>query len=123
MKSTITALLATIAIPIVAFGSPALLLKTTITERHATGEPDVMQVPQIATESGRQAVVKIGRLEYAVTPTLLDNGTVDLRTVLTERNGDKADVLTAPKINAKIGQVAEIKIGDLTIATTALLEK
>ena len=123
IKITITTLLATIAIPLAASASPTLILETTITERHATGGPDVMKVPQISTESGKQAVIKVGKFEYAVTPALHDDGTVDLRAVLTERNGDKADVLTAPTIKAIIGQAAEIKIGDLTFATTTSLAK
>jgi hypothetical protein len=123
MKTTITTLLAAIAIPLAVSASPALILETTITENHATGGPDVMKVPQISPESGKQAVVKVGKLEYAVTPTLLDDGTVDLRAVLTERHGDKADVLTAPAIKVKIGQVGEVKIGELTFATTTSLGK
>jgi hypothetical protein len=123
MKTTITALLSAIAIPLAAPASPSLILETTITEHHATGGPDVMKAPQISTESGKQAVIKIGKYEYAVTPDLRDDGTVELHTVLTERNGDKADVLTAPTIKAVIGQAAEIKIGDLTFVTTTSLAK
>jgi len=123
MKTTITALLAAIAIPLAAFASPTLILETTITEHHATGGPDVMKAPQISTESGKQVVIKVGKFEYAVTPALLDDGTVELHAVLTERNGDKADVLTAPAIKAIVGQAAEIKIGDLTFATTTSLAK
>lgn len=123
MKTTITTLLAAIAIPLALAASPVLVIETTITENHASGGPDVMKVSQISTESGKQAVVKVGKLEYAVTPTLLDEGTVELRAVLTEHDGDKADVLTAPAIKARIGQVAEVKIGELTFATTTSLGK
>ncbi|MFZ4779627.1 MAG: hypothetical protein ACOYM3_30055 [Terrimicrobiaceae bacterium] len=123
MKTIITTLLATIAIPLAVSASPTLILETTITEHHATGGPDVMKVPRFSTESGKQSVITVGKLEYSVTPTLLDNGTVELHAVLTESNGDKADVLTAPTIRAKIGQAAEIKIGDLTFATTTSLAK
>ena len=123
MKTTITTLLATIAIPFAASASPALILETKITQHHASGGPDVMKAPPLSTESGKQAVIKVGNLEYAVTPTLLEDGSVDLNAVLTQRNGDKADVLTAPTIKATIGQAAEIKIGDLTFATTTSLAK
>ena len=121
MKTTITTLLAAIAIPLAVSASPALILETTITEHHPCGGLDVLKVPKITTESGKQAVVIVGNLEYAVTPTLLDDGTVDLRAVITERNGDKPDVLTAPAIKARIGQVAQIKIGDITYATKTSL--
>lgn len=123
MKTVITSLFAVIAIPLAASASPALLLETTITEHHATGGLDVMRVPQISTESGKQAVVKVGKLEYVVTPTLLDDGAVELRARLEQRDGDKADVLAAPTIKGKIGQVAEIKIGNITFATKTSLGK
>jgi type II secretory pathway component GspD/PulD (secretin) len=82
-----------------------------------------MKVPSISTESGKQAVIKVGNLEYAVTPTLLEDGSVDLNAVLTQRDGDKADVLTVPTIKATIGQAAEINIGDTTFETTTSLAK
>ena len=123
MKTTITTLLAAIAIPLAVSASPALILETTITEHHATGGLDVMKVPQFSTEIGKKSVITVGKLEYAITTTLLDNDTVELHAVLSERNGDKADVLTAPAIKAKIGQVAEVKFGELTFATTTSLAK
>ena len=117
-------LLAILFISAQAFAAPAnLLVETTITEHHETGGPDVLKVPNIYTESGKQAVVQVGKLEYTVTPALLDDGTIDLRAVLTERNGDKADVLAAPTIKTKIGQVAEIRIGDLAIETKTSVAK
>lgn len=82
-----------------------------------------MKVPQISTESGKQAVIQVGTLEYAVTPVLLDDGTVDFRAVVTVRHGDESDVLAAPAIKAKIDQVAEIRIGDLTFTTRTSLAK
>jgi hypothetical protein len=123
MKTTVTSLLATIAMAFTASAAPTLLVETTITENHANGGPDVLKAPAISVESGKQATVKIGKLEYAVTPTLLDNGTVDLRAVLTERDGEKADRLAAPQIKAKLGKVAEIQIGDLTFTTKTSLAK
>jgi hypothetical protein len=123
MKNTLY-LLSILCISAQAYATPAkLLVETTITEHHETGGPDVLKVSPIYTESGKQAVVQLGKLEYAVTPALLDDGTIDLRAVLTERNGDKADVLTAPTIKTKIGQVAEIRIGDLAIETKTSVAK
>jgi hypothetical protein len=82
-----------------------------------------LKAPAISVESGKQAIIQVGKLEYAVTPTLLDNGTVDLRAVLTERDGEKADRLAAPQTKAKLGKVAEIQIGDLTFTTKTSLAK
>jgi hypothetical protein len=123
MKNTLY-LLSILCVSAQAYATPAnLLVETTITEHHETGGRDVLKVPPIYTESGKQAVVQVGKLEYTVTPALLDDGTIDLRAVLTERNGDKADVLAAPTIKTKIGQVAEIRIGDLAIETKTSVAK
>ena len=123
MKTAINTLLATIVITVTASASPALLVETTITKHHTKGGKDVLTTPHITVESGKQAIIQVGKLEYAVTPTLLDDGTVDLRAILTERNGKKADVLAAPRINAKLGQVAEMQTGQLAITTKTSLAK
>lgn len=122
MKTTITVLLVTIATSI-ASAPPTLLVQTTITEYHAEGVKDVMAAPTVAVESGKQAVIKVGRLEFAITPTLLNAGTVDLRAILTERDGEKANTLTAPRIHAELGKVAEIKVGQRVFATKTSLAK
>ena len=123
MKTTINTLLATILITLTASASPALLVETTITEHHTKGGKDVLASPSITVESGKQAIIQVGKLEYAVTPTLLDDGTVDLRAVLTERDGKNADRLAAPQIKSKLGQVAEIQIGQLAFTTKTSLAK
>jgi hypothetical protein len=123
MKTTINTLLATIVVTLTASASPALLVETTITEHHAKGGKDVLMAPRLTVESGKQASIQAGKLEYAVTATLLSDGTVDLSTTLTERDGKKADKLTAPRIIAKPGQVAKIEIGQLAITTKTSLAK
>jgi type II secretory pathway component GspD/PulD (secretin) len=123
MKTTINTLFATILITLTASASPALLVETTITEHHAKGGKDVLAAPSITVESGKQAIIQVGKLEYAVTPTLLDDGTVDLRAVLTERDGKNADRLAAPQIKSELGQVAEIQIGQLAFTTKTSLAK
>ena len=123
MKTTISTLLASILITLSASASPALLVETTITEHHAKGGKDVLAAPSITVESGKQATIQVGKLEYAITPTLLDDGTVDLRAILTERDGKKADKLAAPRIKAKLGLVAEIQIGQLAFSTKTSLAK
>ena len=123
MKTSINTLLATIAIALTASASPTLLVETTITEHHAKGGKDVLAAPRITVESGKQAIIQVGKLEYAITPTLLDDGTVDLRAILTERDGEKADELAAPRIKAELGQVAEIQIGQLAFTTKTSFAK
>ena len=56
-------------------------------------------------------------------PTLLDDGTVDLRAALTKQNGKQADKLAAPQIKAKLNQVATIKIGELSFTVKTALAK
>jgi hypothetical protein len=123
MKTAIIALLSTIVASVTASASQALLVETTITEQHAKGGPDVLSAPSIKVESGKQATVTIGNLEYAVTPTLLDDGIVDISAILTERHGEKSDKLAAPHIKAKLGEAAKIQIGQLTFATKTSLAK
>ena len=123
MNTTISTLLASILITLSASASPALLVETTITEHHAKGGKDVLAAPSITVESGKQATIQVGKLEYAITPTLLDDGTVDLRAILTERDGKKADKLAAHRIKAKLGLVAEIHIGQLAFSTKTSLAK
>jgi len=123
MKTTIITLLATIVITLTASASPALLVETTITEHHAKDGKDVLLAPSITVESGKQASIQVGKLEYAVTPTLLNDGTVDLRAILTKHDGKKADKLAAPRIKAQLGQVAEIQIGQLAFTTKTSLVK
>ena len=144
MGTAVSSLLASIAMAFTASAAPTLLVETTITENDSDGGPGVLKAAAISdqsgkqatsgiwpvqwswthaisVESGKQATVKMGKLEYAVTPTLLDDGTVDLRAVLSERDGEKADRLAAPQIKAKLGQVAEIRIGDLAFTTKTSL--
>jgi hypothetical protein len=123
MKTAITTLLTTIAMTLSASASPALLVETTITEQHTNGNrgKDVLAAPRITVESGKKATIRVGKLEYTVTPTLLDDGTVELRAVLTEHNAKKADKLAEPRITAKLGQIAEIQVGPFALATKASL--
>jgi hypothetical protein len=123
MKTAITTLLTVIAITLSASASPALLVATTITERHPNGGKDVVAAPRITVESGKKATIRVGKLEYTVTPTLLDDGTIDLRAVLTEHNAKKADKLAEPRIIAKLGQIAEIQVGSFALATKTSLAK
>jgi len=117
MKTTMNTLFATAAIALVASASPELVLETTIAEHHAQGGKGVLSAPRIKIESGKQALVQVGKVECAFTPTLKNDGTVDLRAVFTEH---KADKLAAPCITAKLGQVVEIQIGQyaFTVKTT-----
>ena len=100
-----------------------LLVETTINEHHAKGGKDVLLAPRIIVESGKQASIQVDKLEYTIIPTLLDDGTVDLRAALTKQNGKQADKLAAPRIKAKLNQAATIQIGDLAFTVKTSLAK
>jgi hypothetical protein len=123
MKTAIIALLSTIVAAVTASASQALLVQTTFIKHDDKGRPDVFLAPSITVESGKQAIIQVGKLEYAVTPTLLDDGTVDISAILTEREGKKSDKLAAPCIKTKLGEAAEIQIGEWTFATKTSLAK
>lgn len=123
MKTAIIALLSTIVASVTASASQALLVQTTIIKHDDKGRPDVCSAPSITVESGKQAIIQVGKLEYAVTPTLLDDGTVDISAILTEREGEKSDKLAAPRIKTKLGEAAQIEIGQYTFATKTSLAK
>jgi len=121
MKTTINALLATIAISLTASASPALLLEITFTE-HADAGKDVLAT-SCTLESGKQVVIQIGKFEYGVTPTLLDDGAVDLRTTVTPAGDKKAEKLVVPTITTKLENVAEIQIGQRALTIKPSLAK
>jgi len=121
MKTTINALLATIAISLTASASPALLVETTVTEHQVNGGKDVMT--SFTAESGKQAIIRFDKLEYAVTPTLLDDGAVDLSVTVTQGGDKKTDSLLVPTIKTKLGNVAEIQIGQVALTMKTSLAK
>lgn len=123
MKTAIIALLSTIVAVVTASASQALLVQTTIIKHDDKGRPDVCSAPSITVESGKQAIIQVGKLEYAVTPTLLDDGTVDISAILTERDGKRSDELAAPRIKTKLGEAAQIQIGQYSFATKTSLAK
>jgi hypothetical protein len=124
MNTTIHALFVALAISTVAGAAPNLVIETTITQTNAKGGKELLAAPRVTVESGKEAVIQIGKLEYALTPTLLDNGTVDVSAVLTERTeGKKAEKLAAPRIKVRLGEKTEIRVGNIAFETTTSLAK
>jgi hypothetical protein len=72
-------------------------------------------------ESGKQASIRIEALEEGVTPTLNEAAIVDVRATLTRQTVDKAEKLASPRIIAKLGEPAELQIGQIAILTKASL--
>ncbi|MEP6671938.1 MAG: hypothetical protein ABJF10_22440 [Chthoniobacter sp.] len=120
MKTTIHTLLATIAISLTASASPALLVEITTAEHHANVVnvvKGVLTIPSVTVESGKQTTIQIGKLEYAVTPTLLDDGTVDLSATVTQGDDKKAEKLVVPSVKTKLGNGVDIQIGQVAWIT------
>jgi hypothetical protein len=128
MKIVTLALFASLAMAFTASASPELLVETTITQNHAEGGLSVegskhQSQTNVKVKSGESVVVVVGQLECTVTPTLKEDGNVEVRAVFIERKGDQADQLAAPLITTKLGQTAEVKVGDLAFAAKITLAK
>lgn len=111
MKSISISLLASIALTLNSFAGPKLLIATTITD----GDNRVLSAPTMVIASGTEATIATGeldsRLTYGLTPTLLDNGSVELQTVITQQDGKETNKLQVPRIIIDLGKTAEIKVG------------
>lgn len=123
MKIFTLALFASLAVAFTASASPELIVETTITQNHAQGGPDVLKGPNIKVKSGEPAVVVVGGLEYTVTPTMKEDGSVEVRLVLIKRKGDQADQFVAPLTTTKLGQTAEFTVGEFAFASKITLAK
>jgi len=123
MKTTISTLLATLAITFTASAAPTLRIETSIAGLSAKGAREVLSKPTVIVESGKNATIKHGNLEFSLTPTLCDNGTVDIQTVITEHKGKNAETLATPRMIVQLGKVAEIKIGQIAFTAQPSLAK
>jgi hypothetical protein len=128
MKSTLTSILASLAITLTAAASPSLRIDMTI----ATRGDSIASRPSFYLESGKRGVIssgqidpngkKVSELTYAVTPTLLDNGTVDMQMVVTQRLGKNTD-RHAPRIVVQLGKLAKFRVGKLVVTAIPTLLK
>jgi hypothetical protein len=117
MKTTINTLLAIIAMSLTASAAPALLVETTISDHQANGGKEVLTVPSVTVESGKEVTIQAGQFEFGVTPTLLDDGNVDISTTI---KADKPGVIS---MKGKLGNVAEIRIAQTTFTIKISLAK
>ena len=123
MKSSVITLLATIFISFSASAAPMLLIETSIAEPNAKGEKDILSKPSIIVESGKQATINFGTLKYSLIPTLRDNGTVDIETVITERNGKETTTLAKPRMIVELGKSAEVTLGQVSFTAKPSIRK
>lgn len=123
MKSALAFILASIAITLTAAASPSLRIEMTI----ATDGEHIVSRPTIVTQSGKQATISSGdqesELTCALIPTLLDNGSVDIRAVITQRKGKKTETLAAPRVITQLDKLAKIQVGKLVFTAKPSLAK
>ena len=123
MKSTLSTILASVALTLTVSAAPLLRIETTISQ----ADHSVLSRPMVFTSSGKEAVIPTGdkdsEITYALTPTLLDNGMVDLQATATQRNGEKITKLEEPRVVVKLGEVVKSQVGDLLLTVkTSLAE-
>ena len=121
MKTTINILLAIIATTLTASTEPNQVNETIITEQHDPAEPEIILRPTFLTTSGQEGIIQTGTLEYAVTATLLDNGNIDVRAVLTDKHKDEK--LATTRIEMQLGKVAQLQVGQFAFHTKTSLAK
>ena len=97
-------------------------MKINLFEHSEAGDKTLAR-PTLFIESGKQGTVQSGKFEYHVTPTLLDNGTVDVSTTLTEHDGEKALQVADQRTKAKLGHTSEVRVDALVFQTTTSLAK
>lgn len=113
MKTFLGTLVASIVLAFSACGSQQLLLETTLSKHDAKGGCEVLGKPSVVVESGCEGCIEHGRYRYSLTPTLRADGTVDIRAVITRREGGEVRTIATPRMIVGMGKVAEVRMGEL----------
>ncbi|MCU0796028.1 MAG: hypothetical protein MUF31_08850 [Akkermansiaceae bacterium] len=111
----ISILLAVLATFSLSSAAPLIRIETTISGKEVDGEPLILAAPGVVVEDGKEAIIRFGVLEYALTPRILKNGSVQIETVITDRTKKDSKVLAKPKTVVDLGKSAEITTGNLTL--------
>lgn len=123
MKQPISTLVTFAFMSLSAWAAPMLCIETSLSDHDAQGEPSVLAKPRVIVESGKRASIRFGNLEYSLTPTLHDRGTVEIETVITEHTGEKARTLSKPRVVVELGKSGEIRFGQRTLTLQPSLSK
>jgi hypothetical protein len=123
MKTLLTTLLVSLTAALTVSAAPALLVEATITEHSANDTKKVLMKPKITLESGRWGSLRVGDFECGVTPTLKEDGTVELHLSFNPRADDKASMPTKFAVTARLDQAAEVQSGHLAVTTKTTLAK
>jgi len=113
MKTTILQLLTGLAIVTTAHAAPLLNIATVISEKQANGKSQVLASPRFIVESGKQASIKTNDIELALTPTLLADGSVHIKSVL-----KAGKFVGAPEITVALGKQAQIQSDAIKLTVT-----
>ena len=118
MKTIAITLLIATAFSLTAHATvPRPLVDMILLEHSAAGDKHLWDAT-VFTESGKQTTAKNGKFEYKLTPTVHDDGTVDVRVVLTERDGGDAHEIVNQRIKAKLGHTTEVRTDHFVFQTT-----
>jgi hypothetical protein len=129
MKTIIATLLSTTLLALTAWAEPRLVVETIVKDGGAGGEPKLIAHVHLLTKSGnevaaRVASLEVGSFEYSVTPTLGENGTVEIRELVTQRFGERKPHNVGPsKRTAALGETLEWSVGPLGFSTKVSVEK
>jgi len=91
-------------------------VRAIVTEHRANGGKKVLAAPRILVESGKQAVIQGSTepersIECAVTPTLLADGIVELRAIITEQRANEGkEVWAASRITVESGKQGIVQV-------------
>lgn len=100
--------------------APLLLIETTLTEQLPQGAPQILAAPRIVVVSGQNATVRSGDIELNFTPTLQNDGSVDLQMAINKyMPNNQVVTLSRPRLITKMGQSSQIQVGQWTVDVMA----
>lgn len=124
MKTLIYTLLATATLMGSAIAGPRLVFDTVATHLDDSGKEKVVGRFHFVARDGEKTVLPVEDERYSVTPTLRDNGTVDLSHSVTHPNYAGADVTLGPEQqNAVLGERYSISYGLFTYSSRISVAK
>jgi hypothetical protein len=116
MKSLFVGVLGLVAGSLSALAAPTMVIDAVISQRDGAGQLTAVAAPKVVVESGKEAVIQHGRMQYAVTPNLLENGTVVLSVVISEQVGKVLEKRAEPRLVVDLDRDGLIDFGGISIS-------
>lgn len=129
MKTIIYTLLSTTLLAVTVCAEPRLAVETVVKDGGGGGKLKLIARVYLLTKSGKEVAVRVtslevGSFEYSVTPTLSENGTVEIRELVTQRFGKREPHNVGPaKRKVSLGETLEWFVGPLAFSTKVSLAK